>query len=323
MRYKILIIYDVPGWAYARRATALKKYAPDDFDVDICSSNEGRTANLGNYQLIFNLDYMTRGYDRMIQGQGLNTILVISHNRGSKSRLEQFPDSYSPAQKCGFLIINNLECFEFHERLPRSCNISNGVDADVWKCLTPIEEREKRIIWTGSGNIKKKKGWHEVLQPMITQLEQRGFMPEFRAFPNGGDIQTWAWPTEKMLEWYNSAFAVLCASEIGHDGTPNTTLEGMTCGCVPVSTNDGNIREFGRDKENCVICERKIISFVEGIEYAWEHRQRLSDAARETMKPWAYEHRAKYFFQLFRRLVDDGPVSVKPFSYLEVGPEGI
>lgn len=321
MRYKILIIYDVSGWAYHRRATALKKYAPEDFDVEICNSHEGRRANLGNYQLVFNLDYMTRGYDRIIQGQGLDTILVVSHNRDSKSRLEYFPDSYNPVQQCGFLIINNLECFDYHERLPHTCNISNGVDTDIWKCLTPIEEREKRVIWTGSGNIKKAKGWHDILRHLMTQLEKRGFIPEFRPFPNGGNLQAWAWPTEKMLEWYNSAFAVVCASE--HEGTPNTTLEGMTCGCVPVSTNVGNIREFGRDKENCVICERKIVDFVAGIEYAWEHRKRLSDAARETMKPWAYEHRAKYFFFLFRRLIDDGPASVEPFSYTEVEPEEI
>jgi len=32
---KLLAIADVRGWAYDRRAQALKKYAPDDFEVDI------------------------------------------------------------------------------------------------------------------------------------------------------------------------------------------------------------------------------------------------------------------------------------------------
>ena len=321
MKYKILIIYDVPGWAYWRRAMALKKYAPNDFVVDLSSNDEVKRKDFRNYQLVFNLDYMVRGYDKRIQRERLNTILVISHNRDPYGPRVSFPDSYNPARQHGFLIVNNFECYNHYGRLPYSCNISNGVDADFWKCLTPIEEREKRVIWTGSGNPKKGKGWHNVLVPLKAQLELRGFIPEFREFPVGGVLKTWAWPTEKMLDWYNSAFAVVCASE--HEGTPNITLEGMTCGCVPVSTNVGNIREFGRDKENCVICERNIVSFVDGIEYAWEHRKQLSDAARETMKPWAYEHRAKYFFQLFRRLVDDGPQSVKPFSYSEVEPEGI
>jgi hypothetical protein len=40
-----------------------------------------------------------------------------------------------------------------------------------------------------------------------------------------------------------------------HDGTPNTLLEGMACGCLPVAGNLESIREWIRDGENGVLVD--------------------------------------------------------------------
>ena len=313
--HRVLIVYDVPGWAYWRRAVALQKNAPDDFEVEIAESRDA-TRNvrlLADVQLIYNLDYMTQGYKRLIRQYGLDTKLVISHNRDSKSRLENWKDSYGPSD---YLVCNNREVWDYHGHLTATCNISNGWDADIWGCETPITDRPKQVFWTGSENPKKAKGWHNILRPMIPVLQERGYEPLFRGFPTGGNLQEWAWDTDKMRETYNSSFAVICASE--HEGTPNFSLEGMACGCCLVTTPVGNVLEFGNGI-NAVICERTIESLVEGVEQAWEHREALSLAARETMESWRYDGpdgRAQWYFAMFRKMIAGGPKPT-PFSYMD------
>lgn len=330
MTYRAVLVADVPTWAYSRRVHALSRYAPPDFETRIRYHSQApkeeicTPADVEWADVLFNIDYMRRGYDTMILKNGFDTKLVISHNRDSQSRLENWKDSYEPVTKVdGFLVCNNLEVFDHHGRLPRTCNISNGVDAEVWKCLIPIADRPKRVIWCGGSNVKKGKGYFDILRTMEPILKDKGFETDFRAY-HGGSLAEWAYPTEKQLEWYNGASIVVCASE--HEGTPNFVSEGAICGCVPVSTFVGNIREWGQHRQNCVICERTVEAMVDGIEYAWEHRERLSAAAVETMRGWTYGepgNRARYFWQLFRRLIEDGPNSIEPFSYFEKRPEEI
>lgn len=323
MKNRVLICADVPGWAYHRRAVALQKNAPDDFDVTVCyhsnAPREQRFANqpLRSFDLIFNLCYMTN-IERPLRQAQSNAILVISHNRDSKSRLEKWKDSYAPVmRRQGYLICNNREVWEAQGRAKRTCNISNGVDADLWDCDVAIGNRPKQVFWTGSGNPKKGKGWDEILKPMIPELKELGFQPLFRHFPTGGDFKSWCWPQEKMRETYNNSFAVVCASE--HEGTPNTSLEGMMCGCALVTTRVGNALEFGSHLDNVVFCDRSVDSLIRGIQYAWAHRERLAAAARVTMLQWRYDGqsgRAQYFFQLFRALIAGR--DPEPFSYADV-----
>ncbi len=243
-----------------------------------------------------------------------NAIYVVSHNRDSGSSLERWENSYRPIQRDGYLICNNREVWEHHERLPRTCNISNGYDFDDWGCDVPMANRKRQIFWTGSTNPRKDKGYDKYLKPMVPLLKQRGFDLLLHGFPTGGNLQEWAWPTEKMRRTYNESFAVVCAST--GEGSPNYFAEGMICGAVGVTTRVGNALEFGVDRENVVFCDRTIPALIAGIEYAWEHRERLSAAGRATMDSWKYsgpDGRAQTFFALFRALIA-GRVPA-PFSY--------
>jgi len=326
MAYRLLICADVPGYAYHRRALALRKYSPDDFRVDVCYHSNARDAELfrnqqlAQYDVVFNIDYQSPGIGERVRRANPRAAFVLSHNRDSKSRLENWKDSYEPILRGrSFLICNNQEVFDFHKRPPRSCCISNGIDLDQWGIDTPMTDRKPRVFWAGGTNPKKEKGWQRVLEPLVPMLDEAGVGHRFHAFHNGMDYNKWVVPQEAMRRWYNESFAVLCTSL--HEGTPNTSLEGMACGCCLVTTRIGNAREFGLDGVNCVICKRTPESFMDGLNHAWMNRERLSDAAVETMMEWSYGppgNRVSYFYSLFRRLVDDGPEKIKPFSYNEI-----
>ena len=60
-------------------------------------------------------------------------------------------------------------------------------------------------------------------------------------------------PHAQMAEVYRRA-AVLVSPSV-HDGTPNTLLEGMACGCFPVAGDLKSIREWITDGENGLLTD--------------------------------------------------------------------
>jgi len=60
-------------------------------------------------------------------------------------------------------------------------------------------------------------------------------------------------PHAQMADVYRRA-AVLVSPSV-HDGTPNTLLEGMACGCTPVAGNLESIREWIMDGENGLLTD--------------------------------------------------------------------
>ena len=60
-------------------------------------------------------------------------------------------------------------------------------------------------------------------------------------------------PREKMAELFRSAQVMVSPSL--HDGTPNTLLEGMACGCFPVAGDIESVREWITDEVNGLLCD--------------------------------------------------------------------
>jgi glycosyltransferase involved in cell wall biosynthesis len=56
-----------------------------------------------------------------------------------------------------------------------------------------------------------------------------------------------------MADVYRSAQIVVSPST--HDGTPNTLLEGLACGCFPIAGDLDSIREWITDGENGLLVD--------------------------------------------------------------------
>jgi glycosyltransferase involved in cell wall biosynthesis len=57
-----------------------------------------------------------------------------------------------------------------------------------------------------------------------------------------------ALPQERLWDLFHRAQVLV--SPGAHDGTPNSLLEGMACGCFPVAGDIESLREWIRDGEN-------------------------------------------------------------------------
>lgn len=325
-KHRILVLYDIAkqtdigllGWAYYRRAKSLADHCPDDMQIDIGASDEFSRSSrrVGEYDLIYLLEYAhARLWRRTLLRNNIEKpLLVVSHNSDRHRRHELWNEVMEHSD---FVVANNRCVWDFFKGPSRTCNISNGVDEDCWHCDVPIADRPHKVLWCGSSSAKKRKGFQDVLMPARGELHRLGFECDFRPIDDiNPDI---VYPTEKQAAWYNSGSYVVCAS--GTEGTPNTSLEGMACGCVLVTTLVGNAKEFARHGENCVVFNRSPQGLIDALTFAREHCERLASAGMATMEGgWWYGepgNRAQYFYQLWRRLIQDGPESVKPFSYMD------
>jgi len=317
--HRVLIIYDIHvetpkgrlEWAYARRSSALKKYAPPDFTVKTSQFADMKWDESADYDLIFNLEY-TAAIRGRVAHYAPNIPIVYSFN----SQLKRKPAEWRMVKaEADWVVFNNLEAFEGAGRLPGTCCISNGIDSDLWHPYVPIEQRTDRAIWTGSPNPRKGKRYQDVLLPLIELAKPYGFDVWLRPVSQVRADQVFT--TEETACWYNSASYVLMAS--ASEGTPNYLLEAAACGAVPVCTPTGNVMEFGGEGFNCIFAEPTPESFLAGLIKARENRESLSRNAANTMRDrWSYGapgERAEFFFQLFRRLIQDGMSSIEPFSY--------
>ena len=320
--YKLAIIYDVSketadgteyGWAYFLRAKSLQKYAPPDFSVDIFAYKDVPWSRLDNYDCWLNLEYAAP-----VPRVRTRKPWIISFNSDSRRRRQYFPPV---KQAASYIVFNNQEAFDYYGRPQNSCCISNGIDMELWYPETVITERPHRLLWCGSSGPTKGKGYAEIFQPLEQIAQQHGFETDFR--PINDINEKLVRPYAAQRAWYSGGSYVLCAS--ASEGTPGYFTEGVACGCVGVGVPVGNVLEWGRDRENCVLCERTPEAFIEALRYAREHRERLSAAGQRTIgEGWYYGEpgrRAAYFFNLFRRIIEGKPP--KPFSYMDVSPEDI
>lgn len=95
-------------------------------------------------------------------------------------------------------------------------------------------------------------------------------------------------PHAQMAEVYRRA-AVLVSPSI-HDGTPNTLLEGMACGCIPVAGDMESLREWITDGENGLLTDATDPSRLAGsIIKALKHSDLREQAAGLNAKRIAEE----------------------------------
>lgn len=83
---------------------------------------------------------------------------------------------------------------------------------------------------------------------------------------------------DEMANLFRSAEVTVSPSQ--HDGTPNSLLEAMACGCFPVASNIESVREWITDGENGLLCDpTDKQSIARAILRALEDRE-LRDKAR-------------------------------------------
>jgi glycosyltransferase involved in cell wall biosynthesis len=84
---------------------------------------------------------------------------------------------------------------------------------------------------------------------------------------------------ERMAELFRLASVAVSPSL--HDGTPNTLLEAMACGCFPVAGDIESVREWITDGANGLLCDPTDPVSVAGAVARALTDQEMRDSARQ------------------------------------------
>lgn len=85
-------------------------------------------------------------------------------------------------------------------------------------------------------------------------------------------------PYAEMPHWYSSLDVITCASIA--EGDPRPLIEGMACGCFPVTTDVGVAGELISNGGNGLIVERSVSAFREAFQWCAANVERVRAAGR-------------------------------------------
>jgi glycosyltransferase involved in cell wall biosynthesis len=303
-RRRLRIIYDVEGWAYAREARALQKYAPPDFDVSIAPltradgvDDPGAVLGHAPFDLVFLMHTSAdkaRLVNAAIRARGWRPRIVGGWNAGWPLSTAQFP---ARCREADVVIVNNQQTWERLGRPSHAAVCPNGVDLDEFRVTRPIEQRRPQVLWTGSERYRAVKGYDALLLPLARRLEGLGIATSFRLVDSHrADLRT----HHAMADWYNTGTVLVCASAA--EGTPNPALEAAACGCVVVSTPVGNMPELIRNGQNGYLVERSGDALLRGVRAAIAGYPTLARQLQADIQAWGWGGRSRAHFAVFRHV---------------------
>lgn len=298
MSYLVRGLYDVKGWAYYWRCKALEKYCPKDFKFTM-GVDYGAQLKREPHDILLQLAYSyakpARNHIDKLTKRRRRPLLVCSYNVGWGYADKWLTDTMRHAD---FTIINNREMWEKAGKLPKTINISNGVDGDTFRPIVPIKKRPVKVLWVGSEGHRVVKGYDDYVLPMIDKLKANGIEVDARLTNSHKAPMTHS----EMADWYNTGSIYLVTSKT--EGTPNPALEAASCGCVIVSTKVGNMPELIKNGINGYLCERNMDDLYNAILKAADNRVKLGDRMLNDIEDWHWVNRSKVYYDLFRKLLN-------------------
>jgi len=240
---KVLLVADVPNWAWMYKAKAIQKYLNDHFKkISVIHLKKFHKGLMGKYHTVLFFGWMDR---RKIAGKYKGLIAgVSSHNfeylHPEKAR--KYLPKYSAITANSILIYEKLKEWNLNKNIYYT---PNGVDETIFY-PNPIKHDKFRIGWMGQPSGKgfnrtdgiDMHGYHNVLLPLVESLKDEKDI-EFdilaRTHKNARAF-------DKMPEYYNN-LDLFISTGFGI-GTPNPLFEAQACGVAAISTAIGAAPEL-------------------------------------------------------------------------------
>jgi len=308
---KILLVADVPGWAWDYKAQALIKNLPE-FQLHKTYSSYYHPGMTKAFDGVFFFGW------NEIQGDPRQLLSSISsHNyylldKDLASRLiPQFKG----------LVTVSKELYKLIKEInPNTFCAPNGVDHKLFVPNKPSEKKKLVVGWVGqkldssaglSGRPYDVKGYHLIMKEIMKRLENEKnieFKINDNTHHNGVHL-------EKMAEFYHDVDVQLCTSFA--EGTPNPLFEAAACGTALISTMVGCAPELISDSFNGFLvesynkeeeCEDRVDTFIKHLLYLKDNKDVCRDMGKRSReiieKSWTWEQRAKQYIPLFELLLN-------------------
>ncbi|SRR5579862_1384749 len=245
-RPKVLLVSDVPGWAFDQNMKDLAEYLADDFEFEhFYTENwfKGERPDWSKYHVIY------EAYHR-------NPSMGIPTDRLLGAMRSQFfkPEKPGPPDDEDIKSVNRCRAFqlsakrnydELIDRCPNIVYLTNPVNMRRF----PPPPKHNKIVASWNGNAMHKamdgrviKGFYDFVIPSCIRANVPLVAAEYGTVEGPRRRRTSA----EMTDFYRQSNVALCAS--AYESASNSIMEGMASGLALIATDVGNHREL-RDKQ--------------------------------------------------------------------------
>lgn len=290
---KILMLIDVPGWAWEFKTNQIIKHLQNEFEFTVHHPGLGRIDPSAKYDLYFTYECNQVGklWEWGIPSEEIVTG-VTSHTFVNYPNYKKHLEGSKALHANSKLLLEELADF----KLPKYY-LPNGVDEKLF----PYVKRDINDIFR-AGFVGKphRKGIKEIIEPACKKAGV-----ELKALV-GGVQEAGRIPHSEMPKFYQDIDVVLIAST--KDGTPNMLLEAAATGRTFIGNKIGNVPEFFEEDENgFMLPARDIKLYVEKIEWMRDNRLKCAkmgiEARRTVEMDWTWKIQSEAYRKMFREVL--------------------
>lgn len=291
---KILLVPDVPNWAFDRDADAVIKYLPQ-YDISKKFNRKVRQSDFKEYDLVHFMNWSEGAKFGSKVSCG-----VSSHNhelRPESNHAKKFP------QFKGMIATSQKLYNSIKEYNVNSFCAQGGVHEDIF--LPNVRNESKFVIgWVGqAGGPVDIKGYKTYLEPLMAALSEYKDI-EFKVLSN---TYKKAQPYSKMPDFYKDIDVQLCTSKA--EGAPNPMFEAASSAKALISTDVGAISECIQEGVNGYLVkfdEDVVLRLKEKILCLYRDRSLCLQMGQEGRKiiekDWTWKKRVKNWIPFFERM---------------------
>lgn len=301
---KIILLYDVDGWAWHHKALALKNNLPE-YDITVKAYTKVTVSELNNYDHVHFFGWMEALNKNCSTGISSFNYKLL-HSQRSASEIPKFK-----AVSC---VSKELyECVKSENLNKNIFLCENGVDPEKFPYLDKKRKDKFVVGWIGQqtkGSLVSKpidmKGYEHILLPLKEMLKNNSDI-ELLVHSNN---YTTAISHNSMVDVYKKIDLLIHTAFL--DGTPNTAFEAASCGIPVLSTSVGCIPELITNDFNGIVlnsykneddAKNTVKEFYDKIIYLSKNRELcdvMGDNNRKVIEEkWTWKDRAKMWIPLF------------------------
>ncbi|WAA13134.1 glycosyltransferase family 4 protein [Fervidibacillus halotolerans] len=281
---KILLVPDVPGWAFDHHARDMMAMPSNRVQLDIKYQHEVQKEDANQYEFIYPMAVIM-AHSLYQKGIPLNKLVAgISSERQFRffqNQNQQLSKKFLQFFK-GLRAVNTASD-EFVERFSRYRPVHKtrvGVDIHQFK---PLKQRKENPVftvgWVGSSKDNELKGYHIVEKALLGLPVKLDIRTKTEHFVS----------RDEMITYYQGLDCFLCASRSEH--IPLPVFEAAACGVPIISTKVGIVPELIKSYQNGMIVDRTPAAFRKAIQYIMRHqsvKEKMAIEIRKTIvKNWA------------------------------------
>jgi glycosyltransferase involved in cell wall biosynthesis len=287
---RVWLVPYLKGWSYDLTAQALVKHLSHRFEFRVSHTDSTHRVNIKDADLV--VDFWWKGllhkrFGRRVVKQ------VSSHRWNHQERYGQMSAEKlirGHLQKTGGVLVPSVRLHTELAEAPFVALCPKGFHPETFGDYD-MRGGDLTIGWAGAATATDKNvGILTTAAPDLRMADR-------------------CLTQEEMPDFYNGLDVIACASTA--EGDPRPLIEGMACGCFPVTTDVGIVPDLVRHGDNGLVVERTPEAFAQAFQWCRENLEYVrwagSQNALDMLKKRTWAHVAPAWGDAFDAAIGRAP----------------